>query len=62
MSSSLCRDSLLSCLQPTQSKTYFDNQIEIENPGLFIPGLSLDDLPRGACRHPCLKRWACVFG
>ena len=50
MSSSLCRDSLLSCLQPTQSKPSFDDRIEIENPGVLIPGLSLDDLPRGISR------------
>jgi ATP-dependent DNA helicase RecG len=50
MNSLLCRDSLLSCSQPTQSKLYFDDRIEIENPGVLIPGLSLDDLPRGISR------------
>jgi ATP-dependent DNA helicase RecG len=50
MNSLLCRDSLLSCSQPTQSKPYFDDRIEIENPGVLIPGLSLDDLPRGISR------------
>jgi ATP-dependent DNA helicase RecG len=29
---------------------YFDDRIEIENPGVLIPGLSLDDLPRGISR------------
>lgn len=28
----------------------FDDRIEIENPGVLIPGLSLDDLPRGISR------------
>jgi ATP-dependent DNA helicase RecG len=50
MISLICRDSLLSCSQPTQSKPYFDDRIEIENPGVLIPGLSLDDLPRGISR------------
>ncbi len=50
MNSLLCRDSLLSCSQPTQSKPYFDDRIEIENPGVLIAGLSLDDLPRGISR------------
>jgi len=50
MNSLLCRDSLLSCSQPTQSKPYFDDRIEFENPGVLIPGLSLDDLPRGISR------------
>jgi ATP-dependent DNA helicase RecG len=50
MNSLLCRDSLLSCSQPTQCKPYFDDRIEIENPGVLIPGLSLDDLPRGISR------------
>ena len=40
----------MSCLQPTQSKPSFDDRIEIENPGVLIPGLSLDDLPRGISR------------
>jgi predicted HTH transcriptional regulator len=39
MNSLLCRDLLLSCSQPTQSKSYFDDRIEIENPGDLIPGL-----------------------
>jgi ATP-dependent DNA helicase RecG len=39
MSNLLCRNSLLSCSQPTQSKPYFDDRIEIENPGVLIPGL-----------------------
>ena len=50
MSSLLCLNSLLSCSQPTQCKPYFDDRIEIENPGVLIPGLSLDDLPRGISR------------
>lgn len=50
MNSLLCRDSLLSCSQPSQRKSYFDDRIEIENPGVLIPGLSLDDLPRGISR------------
>ncbi len=50
MNSLLCRDFLLSCSQPTQSKPYFDDRIEIENQGVLIPGLSLDDLPRGISR------------
>lgn len=50
MSSLLCRYSLLSCSQATQSKPSFDDRIEIENPGVLIPGLSLDDLPRGISR------------
>jgi ATP-dependent DNA helicase RecG len=50
MISLIRRDSLLSCSQPTQSKPYFDDRIEIENPGVLIPGLSLDDLPRGISR------------
>ncbi|MFM9086587.1 MAG: ATP-binding protein [Cyanobium sp.] len=29
---------------------YFDDRIEIENPGVLIAGLSLDDLPRGISR------------
>ena len=29
---------------------YFDDRIEIENPGVLIPGLSLEDLPRGISR------------
>ena len=40
----------MSCSQPTQSKPSFDDRIEIESPGLLIPGLSLDDLPRGISR------------
>lgn len=40
----------MSCSQPTQSQSYFDDRIEIENPGVLIPGLSLDDLPRGISR------------
>ena len=40
----------MSCSQPTQSKPYFDDRIEIENPGVLIPGLSLEDLPRGISR------------
>jgi ATP-dependent DNA helicase RecG len=39
MISLICRDSLLSCSQPTQSKPYFDDRIKIENPGVLIPGL-----------------------
>jgi predicted HTH transcriptional regulator len=50
MSSLLYPNSLLSCSQPTQCKPYFDDRIEIENPGVLIPGLSLDDLPRGISR------------
>ena len=50
MNNLLCRDSLLSCSQPTQSKPYFDDRIEIENPGVLIPGLSIEDLPRGISR------------
>ena len=50
MISLICRDSLLSCSQPTQGKPYFDDRIEIENPGVLIPGLSLEDLPRGISR------------
>ena len=50
MNSLLCRNSLLSCSQPTQCKLYFDDRIEIENPGVLIPGLSLDDLPRWISR------------
>ena len=41
---------MLRCSQLTQSKPYFDDRIEIENPGVLIPGLSLDDLPRGISR------------
>lgn len=37
-------------LQPTQSIPHFEDRIEIENPGVLIPGLSLDDLPRGISR------------
>lgn len=40
----------MSCSQPTQSKPYFDDRIEIENPGVLIPGLCLEDLPRGISR------------
>jgi len=29
---------------------YFDDRIEIENPGVLIPGLSIEDLPRGISR------------
>ncbi len=50
MSSLLCRNSLLSCSQPTQSKPSFDDRIEIENPGVLIPGMSFADLPRGISR------------
>ena len=50
MSSLICRNSLLSCSQPTQCKPYFDDRIEIENPGVLIPGLSIEDLPRGISR------------
>ena len=50
MSSLLCRNSPLSCSQPTQCKPNFDDRIEIENPGVLFPGLSLDDLPRGISR------------
>ena len=50
MSSLLCRNLLLSCSRPTQRKPSFDDRIEIENPGVLIPGLSLDDLPRGISR------------
>ncbi len=50
MSSLLCRNSLLSCSQPTQCKPYFVDRIEVENPGVLIPGLSLEDLPRGISR------------
>ena len=39
MSSLLCRNSLLSCSQPTQWKPYFDDRIENENPGVLIPSL-----------------------
>jgi len=38
---------LLGSLQPTQSNPCFDDRIEIENLGVLIPGLSLDDLPSG---------------
>ena len=50
MNSLLCRDSLLSCSQPTQSKPYFDDRIEIESTGVLIPGLSIEDLPRWISR------------
>ena len=50
MISLICRNSLLSCSQPTQSKPSLDDRIEIENPGVLIPGLSPDDLPRGISR------------
>ncbi len=36
--------------QHTRSKPFFDDRIEMENPGVLIPGLSLDDLPRGISR------------
>lgn len=42
-----CQDPLLGSLQPTQSNPCFDDRIEIENLGVLIPGLSLDDLPSG---------------
>lgn len=29
---------------------FFDDRIEIENPGVLIPGLSIEDLPRGISR------------
>jgi ATP-dependent DNA helicase RecG len=29
---------------------FFDDRIEIENPGVLIPGLTIDDLPRGISR------------
>jgi ATP-dependent DNA helicase RecG len=44
------RDPLLRCTQHTRSKPFIDDRIEIENPGVLIPGLSLDDLPRGISR------------
>lgn len=50
MSPPPCRDPLLRCLQLTQRKPFFDDRFEIENPGVLIPGLSLDDLPRGISR------------
>jgi ATP-dependent DNA helicase RecG len=50
MSNLLCRNSPLSCSQPTQCKSNFDDRIEIENPGVLIPGLSIEDLPRGISR------------
>jgi ATP-dependent DNA helicase RecG len=50
MSSLPCRNSPLSCSQPTQCKPNFDDRIEIENPVVLSPGLSLDDLPRGISR------------
>lgn len=41
---------LLSCSKLTQREPYFDDRIAIENPGVLISGLSLDDLPRGISR------------
>lgn len=40
----------MSCSQPTQSKPYFDDRIEIESTGVLIPGLSIEDLPRWISR------------
>ena len=42
----------MNCSQPTQSKPSFDDRTGIENPGVLIPGLSFDDLPRGISRLP----------
>jgi hypothetical protein len=50
MNSSLWRDPLLGFSQLTESKPFIADRIEIENPGVLIPGLSLDDLPRGISR------------
>lgn len=50
MSNLLCRNSPLSCSHPTQCKPNFDDQTEIENPGVLSPGLSIEDLPRGISR------------
>jgi ATP-dependent DNA helicase RecG len=37
-------------LLTTHAEPYFDDRIEIENPGVLIPGLCLEDLPRGISR------------
>ena len=50
MNPSPCREPLLSYSQLTQSKPCFDDRIENESLGVLIPGLSLDDLPRGISR------------
>lgn len=59
-----CQDPLLSSLQPTQSNPHFDDRIEIENSGVLIPGLSLDDLPRGISRlrNRVISRVFCELG
>ena len=50
MNSSLWRDPLLGFSQLTESKPFIADRIEIENPGVLIPGLSLEDLPCGISR------------